>query len=132
MEKSKGNELPLATSPLTAHRSATHPSPTHHLPATDPLARRPVLRFLRRIIRNWRLRHQHPFNFAIHLIGIPAVVTGVVLLFFLPWYWGVGLFVLGYLLQFIGHQVEGNDVGEWAGVKRLLGLPYVSIAPPQD
>jgi hypothetical protein len=25
--------------------------------------------------------------------------------------------------------VEGNDVGEWAAVKRLFGLPYVSISP---
>jgi hypothetical protein len=25
--------------------------------------------------------------------------------------------------------VEGNDVGEWAGIKRLLGLPYISISP---
>jgi hypothetical protein len=45
------------------------------------------------------------------------------------WYIGVSAFVLGYLLQYIGHRAEGNDVGEWAGIKRLLGLPYVSISP---
>jgi len=90
------------------------------------------LRFLRSVLKNWRERHRHPFNFAIHLVGIPAAVAGLVLLFFLPWYWGAGLIVFGYLLQFVGHQVEGNDVGEWAGIKRLLGLPYVSIAPRQD
>jgi uncharacterized membrane protein YGL010W len=84
---------------------------------------------LRKVLRNWRERHRHPFNFAIHLIGIPMAVTGVVLLFFLDWYWGVGAFVLGYVLQWIGHLVEGNDVGEWAGIKRMLGLPYVSISP---
>ena len=89
------------------------------------LERRP----LRRALRNWRERHQHPFNFAIHLIGIPLAVAGVVLLFFVPWYWGVSAFVLGYVLQFIGHCVEGNDLGEWAGIKRMLGLPYVGIAP---
>src|SRR5579859_1350406 len=95
-------------------------------PAVNPTAprRRPVLRFLRRRLQGWRLRHQLPFNFAIHLIGIPLAVTGVVLLFFpLPWYWGVGALVLGYLLQWIGHLAEGNDVGEWAAIKRLLGLP---------
>jgi hypothetical protein len=37
--------------------------------------------------------------------------------------------VLGYLLQWIGHLAEGNDLGEWAAIKRLLGLPYVGIAP---
>lgn len=94
------------------------------------LERRP----LRRALQNWRERHQHPFNFAIHLIGIPLAVAGVVLLFTLPWnqwYWGVLAFVLGYVLQFIGHCVEGNDLGEWAGIKRLFGLPYVAIAPPR-
>jgi len=91
--------------------------------------RRPVLRFLRRRLHNWRERHRLPFNFYIHLIGIPLAVSSVVLLFFLPWYWGVGALIVGYLLQWIGHRAEGNDVGEWAAIKRLLGLPYVGIAP---
>jgi hypothetical protein len=84
---------------------------------------------LRRIIRNWLQRHRNPFNFWIHLIGIPLAVAGVVLLFFLDWYWGVGAIVLGYLFQYVGHLVEGNDLGEWAAIKRLLGLPYVGISP---
>src|SRR4029077_11064535 len=74
-------------------------------------------------------RHRHPFNFYIHLAGIPCAVAGVVMLFILPWYWGVAAIVLGYALQFAGHQVEGNDVGEWAAIKRMLGMPRVSIAP---
>jgi hypothetical protein len=106
-------------------------------PAQTPApSRRPVLAFVKRRLDGWRLRHQLPFNFYIHLIGIPLVVAGVVLLFFPPTrYWGVGAFVLGYLLQYIGHRAEGNDLGEWAAIKRLLGLPYVGIAPrwnPQD
>jgi hypothetical protein len=80
-------------------------------------------------LQGWRLRHQLPFNFAIHMLGIPLAVTGVVLLFLQLWYWGVGALVLGYLLQWIGHRAEGNDVGEWAAIKRLLGRPYVGIAP---
>ena len=91
--------------------------------------RRPILNLLRRSLRNWLERHQHPFNFYIHLAGIPCAVAGVVLLFILPWYWGVAAIVLGYALQYVGHQVEGNDVGEWAAIKRLFGLPYVGIAP---
>jgi hypothetical protein len=87
---------------------------------------------LRKILRNWLLRHRHPCNFWIHVVGIPLALVGVVLFFALPWdqwYWGVGGFVLGYLLQYVGHRVEGNDLGEWAGIKRLFGLPCVSIAP---
>ena len=56
-------------------------------------------------------------------------VSGVPLLFLVEWPWGVGAIALGYLLQWIGHRVEGNDVGEFIPVKKLLGLPYVAIAP---
>jgi uncharacterized membrane protein YGL010W len=101
---------------------------------------------LRRRLQGWKLRHQLPFNFFIHMIGIPLVVAGVVILlaawpaywldlWALPWYWGVGAIALGYILQWIGHRAEGNDVGEWAAVKRLLGMPYIGIAPrwnPED
>lgn len=63
------------------------------------------------------------------MAGIPLAFAGLVALFFLPWYWGVGGLVAGYLLQWVGHRWEGNDVGEWAGIKRLLGLPTVAISP---
>jgi hypothetical protein len=91
----------------------------------------PILRFLGKRLSAWLMRHRHPFNLAIHVIGIPMAVTGVVLSFWpgIAWYWGLGALVLGYVLQYIGHQVEGNDVGEWAGIKKLLGLPYVGISP---
>jgi hypothetical protein len=104
----------------------------HHLPpqtAPAPAKRRPVLRFLRKRWQSWRARHQLPFNFAIHMIGIPLAFAGLISFFFLPWYWGVAGLVVGYLLQYVGHRAEGNDVGEWAAIKRLLGLPYVGIAP---
>ena len=97
--------------------------------AANPTPGRPIRRLLRKAMRNWLERHQHPFNFAIHLLGIPLAVSGLFLLFVLPWYWGLAAFVLGYLLQYAGHAVEGNDVGEWAAIKRMLGLPYVGIAP---
>ena len=58
-----------------------------------------------------------------------STVAGVILLFTSPWYWGIAAIVAGYVLQWAGHRVEGNDVGEWAGIKRLLGLPYVGISP---
>jgi len=99
------------------------------VPMTAREPRGPVRRFLWRALRNWRARHRHPFNFAIHLVGIPVAVAGVILLFTSPWYWGIAAIVAGYVLQWAGHRVEGNDVGEWAGIKRLLGLPYVGISP---
>jgi uncharacterized membrane protein YGL010W len=98
--------------------------------------RGPILCFLRRRLEGWRLRHQLPFNFWIHLVGIPlALVVAPLSIFFLDWPFALGLFLLGYALQWVGHRAEGNDLGEWAAVKRLLGLPYVGIAPrwnPED
>jgi hypothetical protein len=93
--------------------------------------RGPVLRFINRRLQGWLIRHRHPFNFTIHLIGIPMAVIGAALLLWpgVDWYWGLGAFGIGYLLQYIGHLAEGNDVGEWAGIKRLLGLPYVGVSP---
>ena len=87
---------------------------------------------LRRALANWLERHQHPFNRGIHFLGIPLAIAGVFLFVCWPWdewFWGASAFAGGYLLQWIGHQVEGNDLGEWAAVKRLLGLPYVAISP---
>jgi len=116
----------------------SQPSPANV--TSPPGRRRPLLRFLRRRLEGWRLRHQLPINFWLHMVGIPMALGGVVLFiisFFsdLQWYWGVAAFFLGYLLQYIGHRFEGNDVGEWAAIKRLVGLPYVGISPrwnPED
>jgi hypothetical protein len=101
------------------------PNSSSPTPQIGVLRRRP----LRRILKNWLERHRHPFNFWIHMAGIPLAVAGVVLFFFVEWYWALAVLVLGYGFQFLGHWVEGNDLGEWAAIKRLLGLPYVSVAP---
>jgi hypothetical protein len=96
-----------------------------------PLARA-VWSFAVRARQNWLARHQVPANFALHMVGIPLAVAGVVALAFLPWLWCAASIVLGYFLQWIGHRIEGNDVGEFILVKRLLGLPVVAIAPTRE
>jgi len=55
----------------------------------------------------YRDKHQHPANRALHSVGIPMIVVSLVIVFF-DWRWGVGLFVMGWVLQFIGHIFEGN------------------------
>ena len=98
----------------------------------------PLRRFLRKRLAGWLLRHQLPANFWIHMLGIPIAVCGLVVVFVLPWsQWWVGFCMLGfgYFLQWLGHCWEGNDVGEWAAIKKLLGFPYVGIATrwnPED
>jgi len=97
--------------------------------AAPETQRGPLRRFLRRRLGGWMARHQLPFSFWIHMVGIPVAVASIPLFIWSDWYWGAAALFVGYLLQWIGHQAEGNDVGEWAAIKRLLGLPYVGIAP---
>jgi hypothetical protein len=112
-------------------------------PPQPPLVRIParIGRFVRKRYGRWRNRHQDPLNFRLHLAGIPIAVAGLGLVStpLWPaallaesgqlWAWGLGVVVAGYALQYIGHRVEGNDVGEWAGIKAMLGLPYVAVSP---
>ncbi len=93
-----------------------------------PIARR-SLRLAGAARLNWLQRHQHGFNFALHMLGIPLAIVGLILPFFVEWYWGAAAFVLGYLLQWSGHLIEGNDVGEMIPIKKALGLNTVAIAP---
>ena len=45
------------------------------------------------------------------------------------WWRPVALLAGGYLLQWIGHRIEGNDMGEVILVKKLLGRPYTAVSP---
>jgi len=45
------------------------------------------------------------------------------------WWRPVLLLGVGYLLQYLGHRIEGNDMGEVILVKRLLRRPYVAVSP---
>lgn len=83
-----------------------------------------------RFVSNYIQRHQHPVNQLLHLLGVPLtfVVSFVVLAQGHPW-WGLLCFVSGYVLQFQGHAIEGNDAGEVVLIKKWLGKPYVEFGP---
>lgn len=72
-----------------------------------------------KIYKSWAVRHVHPTNFILHLFGIPMAVLGLIYLFLNEWLLGSFLFVAGYLLQIIGHRIEGNEVGEWTLIKKI-------------
>ena len=59
-------------------------------------------------IENYKAKHRHPLNKLSHSIGIPMIVVALPLFLF-SWRWALGLFVLGWLFQFIGHAIEGNQ-----------------------
>ena len=71
-----------------------------------------------------------------HAVGVPMTVAAVVLagVQLAQWRWDLwwrpaALFALGYLLQYVGHLIEGNDMGEVVLVKKWLGKPYVAVSP---
>lgn len=59
-------------------------------------------------LSNYKAKHQHPLNRLTHSIGIPMIVVSLPLFFF-SWRWALGLFVVGWILQFVGHAIEGNQ-----------------------
>jgi hypothetical protein len=70
------------------------------------------------------------------MAGIPMTIAAVGLAVVQFWYglWGLwwrpaALLVGGYILQWLGHRVEGNDMGEIILIKKRLGKPYVAVSP---
>src|SRR5882672_6269525 len=80
----------------------------------------------------YRSKHQHPLNKLSHSIGIPLIVIALPL-FLLSWRWALLVFVVGWVFQFVGHVIEGNQpaffshplyllVGPMWLVRRVVGL----------
>ncbi len=79
------------------------------------------------LVNNWIERHQDVRSFVLHLIGIPCTILGVLLL---PIYvllvsfslFGLALilFVGGFLIQFLGHGLDGTEPGEIKGIRIWL------------
>ncbi len=73
-------------------------------------------------IENWRARHCNPLSFWLHMVGMPACfVAAPIALVLRQWWWAAGLFAGGYILQFVGHAVEGSRSGEGMLLRRILG-----------
>ena len=85
---------------------------------------------IRDFLANYLPRHRNRTNRLLHLIGVPLsfMVAPVLAVQEYPWFIHMGCFAAGYLLQFAGHAVEGNDAGEVVFFKRMLGLSYNEYA----
>ncbi|HLJ85228.1 MAG TPA: DUF962 domain-containing protein [Candidatus Angelobacter sp.] len=65
-------------------------------------------------IAQYASSHQHPINRLCHTLGIPiivlslAVFAGSIVIHWL-WVYALGLFVLGWILQFVGHAFERKE-----------------------
>ncbi len=80
-----------------------------------------------KLVLNWLQRHRNPVSFALHMLGIPPTIVGLLLI---PVYvyclsvpiflFALALFVGGYLVQFLGHALDGSEPGEVMFLKRTL------------
>ena len=64
-------------------------------------------------IRQYSHSHQNPVNRACHTVGIPMIALSLLVCPLILWhtrFWmlAVGLFVVGWIFQFIGHAFEGK------------------------
>jgi uncharacterized membrane protein YGL010W len=70
--------------------------------------------------------HKNAWNKILHGIGIPLILAGLVLIF-IRFPTGLGLFVAGWVLLFAGHRIEGNNPAFFQGpIYFLLGPIWVA------
>ncbi len=59
-------------------------------------------------MEEYKAKHTHPLNRLTHTIGIPLIVISLPLFLF-NWRIALTLFIVGWILQFVGHAIEGNQ-----------------------
>lgn len=74
-------------------------------------------------IESYKESHQHPFNQATHVIGIPTILASLLVMFF-DWKLGALLFIVGWFFQFLGHLVEGKKPSFFSNPIYLLVGPW--------
>lgn len=65
-------------------------------------------------------RHKHPVNAILHIFGVPMAFYGLFKLIVGDFGSGLGLLIGGYLLQWLGHSAQGNEVGEVTLIKNIV------------
>jgi uncharacterized membrane protein YGL010W len=90
-------------------------------------------------VEEYKTKHRHPLNRLTHSFGIPMIVLALPVVFF-SWRWALALFVVGWILQFVGHAIEGNQpaffrnpvyllVGPWWLARRALAAIGIGKMP---
>ncbi len=77
---------------------------------------------LKQLLEKYYADHTHPMNKATHMVGIPMIIASLFLFFVDPML-ALGLFVVGWVLQFIGHAFEGNMPSFFSDPRFLLVGP---------
>ena len=74
-------------------------------------------------VDHYKSKHRHPLNKLAHSIGIPLIIVSLPLFFF-SWRWALALFIVGWLFQFVGHAIEGNQPAFFRNPLHLLIGPW--------
>jgi hypothetical protein len=76
-------------------------------------------------VRDYIDRHRHPLNASLHILGVPATFAGLYYVLsgrsLASIQKGMALVFVGYLLQYLGHRAQGNEVGELTLIKGVYG-----------
>ncbi len=67
--------------------------------------------------------HTNPWNRFLHAVGIPIIIAGIVLLVTMHWRLGTAFFVGGWIMNFLGHRIEGNRPAFFQGLIYFLVGP---------
>ena len=79
-----------------------------------------MLQIIANYLRNYMSNHRHAGNRALHIVGVPlAPWGGLVLLITGNYAAAVAAFVVGYGLQWVGHRMEGNEMGDWVLLRQM-------------
>ena len=92
------------------------------------------------LIDSYKSKHQHPLNRLCHAVGIPLIVISLPF-FFYSWRWALVGFIVGWIFQFVGHLIEGNQpaffrfpvyllVGPWGLIQRAARAIGLRPASP--
>ena len=74
-------------------------------------------------IDRYRETHQHPVNKGLHLVGIPSIVLALPALL-IDWRVALGLWIGGWIIQFVGHAFEGKAPAFFSNPIYLIVGPY--------
>lgn len=79
-------------------------------------------------MRTYAEDHQHKVNKALHMVGIPMIVTSLPLIPLAPPV-GLSMFTAGWTLQFIGHAFEGKKPSFASDLRYLaIGPVWAAVA----
>jgi len=79
-----------------------------------------VLASIRWYVVDYMSRHANPWSRVLHLLGVPLAPFGCLYLLVRgELAAALVAFLAGYALQWLGHHIEGNEVGEVILLKKL-------------